>query len=132
MLHQTKPAGAAVISLFYEEVYTWCGNVAIHMAYGGVSHGKTNAIKIALAASANYPAGYTTYLSESTARHYLASAMPFGYDDPSSVDILRQLLINAFGGATMGHEHGMLRARCVPLITANQFIVDTLMEAEER
>ena len=32
----------------------------------------------------------------------------------------------------MGHEHGMLRAHCVPLITANQFIVNTLIEAEER
>ena len=48
------------------------------MAYGGISHGKTNALKIALAAAANFPAGYTTYLSESTSRHYLASAMPFG------------------------------------------------------
>ena len=39
------------------------------MAYGGISHGKTNALKIALAASANFPGGYTTYLSESTSRH---------------------------------------------------------------
>ena len=98
------------------------------MAYGGISHGKTNALKIALAASANFPAGYTTYLSESTSRHYLASAMPFGYDDPSNADVLWQLLINAI----MGHEHGMLRAHCVPLITANQFIVNTLIEAEAR
>ena len=99
---------------------------------GGISHEKMNALKIALAASANFPAGYTTYLSESTSHHYLASAMPFGYDDPSNADVLRQLLINAFGGATMGHEHGMLRAHCVHLITANQFIVNTLIEAEER
>jgi len=55
--------------------------------------------------------------------------MPFGYDDPSNADVLQQLLINAFGGATMGHEHGMLRAHCV---TVNQFIVNTLIEAEER
>ena len=58
--------------------------------------------------------------------------MPFGYDDPSKADVLRQRLINAFGGATMGHEHEMLRAHCVPLITANQSIVYTLIEAEER
>ena len=91
-------------------------------------------MKIALAAAVNFPrpAGYTTYLSESTYRHYLASVMPFGYDDPSNADVLRQILINAFGGATIGHEHGMLRAHCVPLIPANQFIVNTIIEAEER
>ena len=43
-----------------------------------IGHGKTNALKIALAASANFPAGYTTYLSESTSRHYLASACHLG------------------------------------------------------
>ena len=97
-----------------------------------VCHGKMNALKIALAAVPDFPADYTTCLSESKSCHYLASVMQFGYDDPSSADMLRQLLINALGGATMGPEHGMLRAHCVPLIPANQFIVNTLIEAEER
>ena len=76
------------------------------MVYGGISHGKTNSLKIALAAAVNFPAGYTTYLSESTSRHYLASAMPFRYDDPSNADVLWQLLINPFGGATRGMRMG--------------------------
>ena len=40
------------LSLCYESVHAMCGTVAIHIAYGDVSRGKSNAVKLALAAFA--------------------------------------------------------------------------------
>ena len=77
-----------------------CGSVAIHIAYGDVSRGKSNAVKLALATCCNYPKGYLTRLSESMARRFLSGALPFANDE-----LVKQLLINAFGGAGMGTEH---------------------------
>jgi len=51
--------GGAVLSLCYESVHAMCGTVAIHIAYGDVSRGKSNAVKLALAACCNYPKGYS-------------------------------------------------------------------------
>ena len=53
----------------------------------------------------NYPKGYLTRLSESMARRFLSGALQFAYDDPNNDGLVKQLLINAFGGAGMGTEH---------------------------
>lgn len=58
-------AGAAIISLFYESVQKRLGSVGIHIAYGGISRGKTTAAKIALAVCCNLQKGYTISLSVS-------------------------------------------------------------------
>ncbi len=125
-------AGAAVISLFYECVLELSGSVGIHIACGAVSRGKSTAVKVALAAACNLEKGYKTYLSDSSARRYLAGALPFAFDDPSNATILKQLLINAFGGAEMGTERSQFRARCAPLVTANMEVIDELTAAETR
>lgn len=124
--------GSAVLSLFYESMLKLCGSVAVHMAFGEVSRGKSNAVKIALAACCNFPKGYETFLTDSSARRHLSGALPFAYDDPSNEAVLKQLLINAFGGAEMSNDRNQFRARCVPLVTANDYVVDNIAAAEQR
>lgn len=124
--------GGAVISLFYESTLRICGSVAVHIAYGDISRGKTNAAKVALAAACNLEKGFQTYLSDSIARHHLGGALPFVFDDPSDNSVLKQMLINAFGGAEMATQRSHFSSRCVPLITANTFAVDELTEADSR
>ena len=60
---------------------------------------------LALAACCNYPKGYQTHLTEGMARRFLSGALTFAYDDPENADLVKQLLINTFGGAGMGTEH---------------------------
>ena len=120
--------GGAVISLFYQDVKALCGSVAIHMAVGDVSRGKSIALQSVLAACCNYPNGYNTCLSESMARRFLSGSLPFGYDDPANDEVVRQLLINAFGGAGMINEHSQLHALCSPLITANEDVLEKLRQ----
>lgn len=109
-----------------------CGSVAIHIAYGQVSRSKSIAVKLSLAACCNYPKGYQTSLTDSMARRYLSGALPFAYDDPENAELVKQFLINAFGGAGMGTEHRQFHARCTPLITANEHIMEQLSLAEAR
>jgi len=118
--------------LFYDKLQALSGSAAVHIAVGGVSRGKSIALKLALAACCNYPNGYQTCLSESMARRYLSGSLPFGYDDPGNDEIVKQLLINAFGGAGMGNEHIQINAHCTPLITANEHVLEQLSLAETR
>ena len=41
-------------------------------------------------------------------------------------------MIQAFGGATMKNEKGVVVPKCVPLVTANEFIVDALTSDDPR
>ncbi len=124
-------AGAA-ISLAYEDVHKKVGSVGLHVAVGGISRGKTNCAQICLAAMGNYPCGSHQYLTESVARAYMANGVPFLYDDPSNMDVLKPILMNSFGGAKMTTQHGEFVARCSPLITANDALIDDLSKADER
>ena len=121
-----------MMSLLYEDVQSLCGSVGIPIAVGGVSRGKSIALKMVLAACCNYPNGYQTCLSESMARQFLSGSLPFGFDDPTNGDIVKQLLINAFGGAGLRNEHDQFRALCVPLITANEHVLEQLALCEAR
>ena len=58
--------------------------------------------------------------------------MPFAYDDPENAELVKQFLINAFGGAGMGTEHRQFHARCTPLITANEHVMEQLSLAGAR
>ena len=66
--------------------------------------GSVAAAKVALAASCNLEKGFQTYISDSIARHHLGGALPFVFDDPSDNSVLKQMLINAFGGAEPHRE----------------------------
>ena len=123
----------AIISLFYEGIQKRCGSVAVCIAYGHVSGGKSNAVKMALALCANLERGYLTYISESSGRKKLGCGLPFAIDDPTkSHEKFKEMLIQAFGGATMENEKGVVVPKCVPLVTANQFIVDALTSDDPR
>ena len=45
--------GGAVISLMYQDIKSLCSGVSVHVAFGEVSKGKSNAVKIAIAACCN-------------------------------------------------------------------------------
>ena len=106
-------------------------SVGIHVAVSSISRGKTNCAKVALAAVGNYPKGYTIYLTDSLALSYLGGAVPFVYDDPSSDRVLKPLLMNSFGGAEMGTQRQQFVARCSPIITANEIILEDLAKANK-
>ena len=90
-------------------------------------------MKIALAVCGNLEKGMTTYLSASSTRMKMGSSLPFAYDDPSSSEVkFKQMIIEAFGGASIENARQQLTARCVPLITANEFIIDKLSTDEPR
>ena len=119
--------------MHYESVYKRCGSVAIPVVYGRHSRGKSNFVKIALAVCGNLEKGLATYLSASSTRTKLEGSLPFAIDDPSNSEgKFKQMIIEAFGGASVENARRQLIARCVPLITANEFIVDKLSADEPR
>lgn len=80
----------------------------------------------------NYPSGSHLYMTESAARSYLKSGLPFLYDDPSNLDVLKPILMNSFGGAKISTKHKEITARCSPLITVNEGLLDDLAKSDER
>ena len=126
-------SAGAILSLHYESVYKRCGSVAVPVVYGRHSRGKSNFVKIALAVCGNLEKGLATYLSASSTRTKLGGSLPFAYDDPSNSEVkFKQMIIEAFGGASVENARKQLSARCVPIITANEFIVDKLAADEPR
>ena len=92
------------------------------MAY--CEKGKSKAVKVAISACCNLEKGCLTYMTESLSRQLLSNCLPFAYDDPTNAAVLKQVLINAFGGAGMGTQCSHGSARCAPLVTANTFVID--------
>jgi len=92
-------------------------------------------VKVSLSVCGNLESGYLTYLSESSARRRLGSSLPFAYDDPNGTEEkFKRMLITAFGGAGQENQRGCgcVTPRCVPLVTANEFIIDNLTEDDPR
>ena len=116
----------------YQDIKSLLGSVGIHVAFGEISKGKSNAVKVVIAACCNLEKGYLTYMTESLSRQLLSNGLPFAFDDPTNAAVLKQVLINAFGGAGMGTQCSHGSARCTPLVTVNTFVIDELSEAETR
>ena len=55
----TFSTGSAIISMHYESIIARCGSVGIAVATSGISRGKTNCAKLAVAMCGNYPKGCT-------------------------------------------------------------------------
>ena len=90
-------------------------------------------LKIALAVCGNLEKGLTTFLTESSSRFKMGGSLPFAYDDPSNSEVkFKQMLIEAFGCGSIENVRSQLCARCVPLISANEFILDRLTADEPR
>ena len=83
-------------------------------------------------AACGNPKGVYTDVTLAVLKDLLKGGVPFVYDDPSNTTFLRTLLIDAFGGAEMGTRHNQFSARCVPLVTVNEFILDALADSESR
>ena len=66
------------------------------------------------------------------ARCYLSGALPFVYDDPSNDSVLKPLLMNSFGGTEIGTRRVQFSARCTPIVTCNEFVVESLSRADDR
>lgn len=116
----------------YEVIIGRFGSVAIAIATSTISRGKSNCGKLAVAACGNFPKGCTGYLTDSMARGHLSGALPFLYDDPSSDSVLKPLLMNSFGGAEIGTRRSQFSARCTPIITCNEFVIERLSKADDR
>ena len=74
----------------------------------------------------------TGYLTDSMARGHLGGALPFLYDDPSSDMVLKPLLMNSFGGTEIGTRRAQYAARCSPIVTCNEFVIESLSRADDR
>ena len=116
----------------YESMLARCGSLGIAVATSAISRGKTNCAKVAIAMCGNYPKGCTGYLTESMARVHLSGALPFLYDDPNSDLVLKPLLMHSFGGAEMGTRRAQFSARCSPVVTCNEFVIESLAKADDR
>ena len=88
MCRVCSACGGAIISTVYSTVMRRFQSVAIHMAVSAVSRGKS---KLATAALSNYPTGFTVHLTKSMSRSYLRGGLPFLYDDPSNMDVLKEI-----------------------------------------
>ena len=66
------------------------------------------------------------------ARGHLSGALPFLYDDPSSDTVLKPLLMNSFGGTEIGTRRAQYAARCSPIVTCNEFVIESLSRADDR
>lgn len=119
-----------MLSMMHSTILKRFGSLAMHVAVGGISRGKSLCAKVAIACVGNYPSGYCIHLTESKARSHLSGALPFLYDDLSKVDVLKPLLMNAFGGAKMSTRREDLVARCVPLVTANEHVLESLYKED--
>ena len=118
--------------MHYESMMARCGSVGIAVATSPISRGKTNCAKVAIAVCGNYPKGCTGYLTDSMARGHLSGALPFLYDNPSSDTVLKPLLMNSFGGTEIGTRRAQYSARCSPIVTCNEFVIESLSRADDR
>ena len=118
--------------MFTEAIQSRFGAVAIHLAVSSISRGKSNCAKVAIAMVGNFPKGVVSHLTDSAARSYLSGALPFLYDDPTRDDVLKPLLMNSFGAGEMSTHRQKFSARCVPLVTCNERILEDLLKADQR
>ena len=118
--------GAAIISMFTEAVQCRFGAVS------SISCGKSNCAKVAIAMAGNFPKGVVSHLTDSAARSYLSGALPFFYNDPTRDDVLKPLLMNSFGAEEMSTHRQTFSARCVPIVTCNERILEDLVKADQR
>lgn len=95
-----------MLSFVYESVISRFGALALDLAVGSVSRGKSNAAKLVIAACCNYPKGYMQSMNDSLAHKSLQGALPFAYDDPDNEDILKPL---RWAQAGSNFQHGIHR-----------------------
>lgn len=119
------------MGIFYEELLSKFDSLPLPIAYGPPNRGKSKSAKLAVAACGNAKGVYTE-ITSAVGRRLLSQPTPFVYDDPNDPNLLKELLIAAFGGSEVGTSHALDHSRTIPIITANQFIIENLSVDEER
>lgn len=71
-------------------------------------------------------------ISDAFLRKLLLGAMPWCFDDPDDAEQLQKVLLTVFGGNTIGNIQSHGASRIVPVVTANQHILDELATRDER
>lgn len=105
-------------------------SVFIPVAYGETNRGKTKAAEIAVRAAGQSQPCYSA-MTDALMKKLLWGGLPFVYDDPSKLDVMKETVMRAFGGGMMGPTTQAMPARCVPLICVNEFLVEALSKVEE-
>ncbi len=123
--------GSSIMGIFYEELLRTFDSLPLPIAYGPPNRGKSKAAKLAIAACGNSNGVYTD-ITSAVGRKLLSQPTPFLYDDPNDPSLLKELLIAVFGGSELGTSHLLHHSRTIPIITANKFIIENLLQEEER
>ena len=94
-------------------------------------HGENNRSEVCVAAVGRQE-GTIEDITDVQLHRILWAGLPFVYDDPSNVKQLKPLLMKAFGRGVIGSSKMATGSRTVPVICANDFIVQALSQEEER
>ena len=119
------------MSLMYESVVKTYGNCYIPIAFGAKNRGKTVSSEVCVA-SVGQRGRVVKDITDAQLNRLLWAGLPFVYDDPSDVRQLKTLLMNCFGGGIIGSAKMTSSTRTVPIVCANNFIVQALAQEEER
>lgn len=107
------------------------GSCGVNIALGTVNRGKSKSVQLCLAALGVKGAMFSS-ITDALLRKLLLGSMPFALDDPDDADQLHRILLNVFGGNTIGNLNHHGSTRVAPIATANQHIIDDLASRDER
>ena len=62
----------------------------------------------------------------------LWAGLPLVHDDPSDLKQMKSMIMTAFGGQVIGSSCLAMSASTVPLVWANEFIVQALSQEEDK
>ena len=119
------------MSLIYESVVKTYGNCYIPLAFGAKNKGKTLSSEVCVAA-VGQRGQVVKDITDAQLNRMLWAGLPFVYDDPSDIKQLKTILMNCFGGGIIGSSKMTSSTRTVPIVCANNFIVQALAQEEER
>ena len=126
-----EPAGATILSLFYEKSVEMYINCFIPIAFGAKNRGKTIASEVCVSVVGQRGKPVKD-ITDAELNKMLWAGLPFVYDDPSDIRQLKTILMNCFGGGILGSAKMTSSTRTVPIVCANDFIVQAIAQEEER
>ena len=120
-----------MISLMYKYVVGKYNNCHIPIAFGTKNMGKTTASDIRVSAISKQTSAIKDITDAQVAK-ILWAGLPLVYDDPSNLKQMKTMIMNAFGRGIIGSSCLAMSAGTVPLVCANEFIVQALSQEEDR
>lgn len=120
-----------MISLMYKYVVDKYNNCHIPIAFGKKNMGKTTALDICVPAVGQQTSAIKD-ITDAQVVKMLWAGLPFMCDDPSDLKQMKTMIMNAFSGGIIGSSRLAMSAGTVPLVCANEFIVQALSQEEDR